>query len=183
MNAKDTIRNAIEFSYLVVNSYTDDLTDAELLVRSVPGANHIAWQLGHLISGTSYMLAELGQPATELPAGFAEKYTTETAASDESQAIRGQSPVPRPGREDESRLAGSRGCHAGRRAGSARSGIDAGVCADGRLGAHGPGHALDDARRAVCSRPPQTGQAAAVLIPRKAQRRKGKRKERWHDRE
>ena len=47
MTAKDVMRQVVEFSHVVVRAYVEDLTDAELMVRSVPGSNHIAWQLGH----------------------------------------------------------------------------------------------------------------------------------------
>ena len=49
MNAKHAIKSAIESSDYIFNMYLSDLSDADLLVRPVPGANHIAWQLGHLI--------------------------------------------------------------------------------------------------------------------------------------
>ena len=83
MNAKDVLRQAVESSYMIVGVYVNDLTDADLLVRSVPGANHIAWQLGHMIGGTQHMLGALGQPGPELPEGFAAAYSGETAASDD----------------------------------------------------------------------------------------------------
>jgi hypothetical protein len=54
----------------------------DLLIRSVPGANHIAWQLGHIIGSTGQMLGELGREAPVLPDGFAEEYTAETSALD-----------------------------------------------------------------------------------------------------
>jgi hypothetical protein len=50
---------------------------------SVPGANHIAWQMGHMIAGTQQMIAELGQTPPPLPPGFKEAYTAETSASDD----------------------------------------------------------------------------------------------------
>ncbi|MEN6498452.1 MAG: DinB family protein [Thermoguttaceae bacterium] len=81
--AKDILRQGTEFAYMVTLAYVDDLTDADLLVRSVPGANHIAWQMGHLIVGTQHMLTELGRTAPELPKGFPEGYTKDTAASDD----------------------------------------------------------------------------------------------------
>ncbi len=83
MDAKDAIRNVIEFSYMVTGSYIDDLADDQLLVRSVPDTNHIAWQLGHSITSSVEMLKALGQPAPDLPAGFAAAYTKETATSDD----------------------------------------------------------------------------------------------------
>jgi len=85
MKAKDVIRDVIEFGHMLVNSYIGDLTDADLLVRSVPGTNHIAWQLGHLISSTPQMIAALGMKAPELPPEFAAAYTKETAGSDDPQ--------------------------------------------------------------------------------------------------
>lgn len=84
MNAKDAIRQVVEFSHMVAGAYLRDLTDEQLLERPTPGANHIAWQLGHLISGDSQMLAMLGHVAPELPPGFTEMYTKETAPSDDA---------------------------------------------------------------------------------------------------
>lgn len=83
MNAKDVIRGASALSLTVVKSYVSDLTDAELLVRPGPGCNHIAWQLGHLIGSEADLLNMICPNAVELPAGFAEKYTKETARSDD----------------------------------------------------------------------------------------------------
>jgi hypothetical protein len=83
MQAKDVITQVFEMSNHITRSYIDDLTDADLLVRSVPTANHIAWQLGHLISSSNRMLAGLGHAAPTLPAGFVEAYTKETAKSDD----------------------------------------------------------------------------------------------------
>ena len=83
MNAKDIIKNVAEFSWMLVRSYVDDFTDAELMTRPVPEANHVAWQLGHMIGGTREMLTMLGHPSPELPAGFAEAHGREAAKSDD----------------------------------------------------------------------------------------------------
>jgi hypothetical protein len=82
MTPKDVIKNTIEFCHSVLTAYLDDLSDAELFVRPVPGANHIAWQLGHLIISEN-ALSEAGYTMPDLPAGFAESYTPETAGSDD----------------------------------------------------------------------------------------------------
>jgi len=61
-----------------------DFTDADLMVRPTPGANHTMWQLGHLIAGEAKMMNMIkpgGMP--ELPAGFAEKFTKATAGIDD----------------------------------------------------------------------------------------------------
>ncbi len=83
MSPKEVIRQVIEFCHEVTGMYVNDLTDRELLVRPVPGGNHIAWQLGHLIGSDHFMLTELGHAAPALPAGFTERYTKETASSDD----------------------------------------------------------------------------------------------------
>ena len=83
MTAKDLLRQSIEFGHRVTRGFVEDLTDAELLVRSVPKANHIAWQLGHAIVSTRRLLLAVGRPAPELPEGFEAAYTKETSASDD----------------------------------------------------------------------------------------------------
>ena len=84
MNAKDSIKYMLESSQDMVAMYLSDLSDADLLVRPVPGANHIAWQLGHLIaSEATYFLPMVpGAAATPLPAGFAQRHSKDTAGSD-----------------------------------------------------------------------------------------------------
>jgi hypothetical protein len=82
MTAKDAIKNTLEFCRQVTVEYLKDFTDADLLVRPVPAANHSAWQLGHLIASEHEMIAALGHSMPALPAGFAAKYTAQTAKSD-----------------------------------------------------------------------------------------------------
>ena len=83
MNAHGAFKAGISGGQHLVVSYLEDLSDADLLVRAVPGANHIAWQLGHLI-GAENMMLEAIRPGSmpKLPAGFREKHTKETAKSD-----------------------------------------------------------------------------------------------------
>ena len=69
--------------HFITGAYVKDLTDAELLVRSVPGSNHIAWQLGHMIGSVRRMLVSLGHEAPALPDGFEAAHKRETAASDD----------------------------------------------------------------------------------------------------
>jgi hypothetical protein len=88
MNTKDTIRRSIEGADKIVAGYLGDLTDAELLVRPVPGANHIAWQLGHLIASEHSLVEEIAPGSMpKLPEGFAEKHSKATAASDDPKAF------------------------------------------------------------------------------------------------
>jgi hypothetical protein len=82
MNVKDAIRGALKSNQGLMQMTLADLTDADLLVRPVAGANHIAWQLGHLIVAENRMLKALGGEGPALPAGFAEQHNKDTAALD-----------------------------------------------------------------------------------------------------
>jgi hypothetical protein len=88
MNSKETIRHSIDNADKIVAGYLGDLTDADLLVRPVPGANHIAWQLGHLIAAEN-MLIDAVVPGSmpKLPEGFAAKHSKETATIDDPKAF------------------------------------------------------------------------------------------------
>jgi hypothetical protein len=83
MDLKDGVRTQFKVADFFVESYLSDITDAEMLKRPAKGANHIAWQLGHLISAET-RLAEAAKPGgmPALPEGFAERHSKETAASD-----------------------------------------------------------------------------------------------------
>jgi hypothetical protein len=83
MTVKDILKLNLDLNRGVLNDYIKDMTDADLFVRPVPGANHIAWALGHLIASESEMLGGAGYPTPELPAGFAESHTKETSKSDD----------------------------------------------------------------------------------------------------
>lgn len=88
MNARDAIRLGIKQSDMVVRMYLGDLTDSDLLVRPVSGANHIAWQLGHLLSSSWQMLEAVAPGvATPLPEGFKEKYSGEGSKFDSPGAF------------------------------------------------------------------------------------------------
>ena len=67
----------------MVESYLSDITPQEMLVRPAAGANHLAWQLGHLISAET-RLVEAAAPGSmpALPDGFAERHSKDTASSD-----------------------------------------------------------------------------------------------------
>lgn len=84
MTAKELIRNAFGGSELVIGRYLDGLKKDDLLIRAVPGMNHIAWQLGHLIAGERKMM-EMIRPgcAPPLPEGFEETYTMANTTVDE----------------------------------------------------------------------------------------------------
>jgi hypothetical protein len=83
MTAKDAIKIAFNSNFNVLDRYLSDLSDADLLVRPVPGANHVAWQLGHLIASEIMLLSTVpGGSQLELPPGFVERHGKETAGMD-----------------------------------------------------------------------------------------------------
>jgi hypothetical protein len=73
----------MEVADFMVEKYVTDLTPEEMLTRPAPDANHVAWQLGHLIAAER-MLVEGGVPGSmpPLPAGFAERHKKDTAKCD-----------------------------------------------------------------------------------------------------
>jgi uncharacterized damage-inducible protein DinB len=90
MNAKDVLKYTLDLNYNVMTGYLSDLSDADLLVRPVPEANHIAWQLGHLIvaEATAFLKQIPGAEIPELPAGFAEQHSKEMARNDSAAGFR-----------------------------------------------------------------------------------------------
>ena len=81
--ATSVIKASMETCEIVINAYLEDLTDENLFLRPTERANHIAWQLGHLISSENQMMSGAGFEMPALPDGFAEAYTTETTSSDD----------------------------------------------------------------------------------------------------
>lgn len=83
MNTQQVIRATMDTSALVLSRYVEDLSDAELMERPGPGCNHIAWQLGHLISSEVHLLKSIVPSASiELPEGFAAKHSKEQVGND-----------------------------------------------------------------------------------------------------
>jgi len=85
MNAKDALKINIDMGQFISLGYIEDLNDQELMHRPAKGANHINWQLGHLIQAENEMM-NIAIPGCmpKLPAGFAEKYTKDTASIDDA---------------------------------------------------------------------------------------------------
>src|SRR5262249_53934391 len=89
MHGVDAIRATLQSTQQLVTWFLSDLNDADLLVRPVPGANHIAWQIGHLIVAEGGLVRQQLPDAAypELPAGFAEKYTTTAQAQEATTGL------------------------------------------------------------------------------------------------
>lgn len=83
MTTKDALVLVLDMSRHVTEMFLGDLTDEDLLVRPCPGANHVAWQIGHLITSEARFIGELpGAAKVNLPAGFVESHAKEAAARD-----------------------------------------------------------------------------------------------------
>lgn len=88
MNAREAIKLSYGTPDYICRLYLADLTDSDLFVRPVPGANHIAWQLGHLIATEHDTIDEISPGSSPpLPAGFKEKHNKQTATSDDPKAF------------------------------------------------------------------------------------------------
>jgi hypothetical protein len=84
MNAKDAIRTALASTQHVLTWYVSDLSDADLFIRPAPGANHIAWQIGHLIIAEQGLAGQNvpGAKYPELPPGFLDNHNRNAASKD-----------------------------------------------------------------------------------------------------
>lgn len=83
MNAKDVIRSALNMNDMVMAAYLGDLDESDFMRRPGPGCNHVAWQLGHLITAEANVLNGIRPgSAPPLPEGFAEKHSNKTTTSD-----------------------------------------------------------------------------------------------------
>ncbi|MGD0463114.1 MAG: DinB family protein [Tepidisphaeraceae bacterium] len=68
----------------MVKATLSDFSDADFYTRPCPGANHPAWQIGHLISSETGMVSAMDpKAAAKLPEGFDKKFTKETAKKDD----------------------------------------------------------------------------------------------------
>jgi hypothetical protein len=84
MSGIDTLRSALRSTQQLLTWFLADLSDGDLLVRPVEGANHIAWQMGHLIFAERSLIGKEmpGANYPALPSGFAEQHDKSTAGID-----------------------------------------------------------------------------------------------------
>jgi uncharacterized damage-inducible protein DinB len=89
MNTKEAIKLSLASTQDLLKRYLTDLSDSDLLVRPVPGANHIAWQLGHLIKSEREFFGSFLPNANypPLPAGFADQHNSANSKSDSTQGF------------------------------------------------------------------------------------------------
>lgn len=88
MSIATQIKHELNLPTFVVQGYLADLSEEDLMRRPVPNANHIAWQLGHLIEAEhnlNNMVCPNSMPS--LPEGFSEKHSKEAATNDDPSAF------------------------------------------------------------------------------------------------
>jgi hypothetical protein len=65
-----------------------DFSDADMLVRPVPAANHALWQIGHLVLETAEWAAVVpGVKVPEVPADWKDKFGKGASKSDNAKAF------------------------------------------------------------------------------------------------
>ncbi|HET6251232.1 MAG TPA: DinB family protein [Tepidisphaeraceae bacterium] len=88
MNQFDLAADVLARNLEMTKMYLEDMSEAEMFARPCGDANHVAWQFGHLAVAETNMLKSVKpQAAAALPAGFAEKFTKETARLDDPKAF------------------------------------------------------------------------------------------------
>lgn len=71
----EVLIQTLKATQMLLHRYVGDLKPAQLLHRTSPKANCVAWIMGHLILTERSLLKNLGVTALpELPAGFEERY-------------------------------------------------------------------------------------------------------------
>lgn len=84
MPQADMIAQTLNRDLAMMKRLLEDLSDADLITRPVPGANHAIWQLGHLVLSEAH-LVNAAQPGAvpPPPALFVEKFKKDNAKIDD----------------------------------------------------------------------------------------------------
>jgi hypothetical protein len=85
MDPKQFIIKGLTSNLAFLKDTLKDFNDADLYVRPCLGANHAAWQLGHMINAENHMIGALDPKGTiALPAESHELFTKETSKHDDA---------------------------------------------------------------------------------------------------
>jgi DinB superfamily len=86
MGQIDLLADSLHRNLMMASWMLGDFSDADMLVRPVPGANHAAWQIGQ-VTASEARIGKMFKPAMaiELPPGYAEKFTKHTAGIDDPE--------------------------------------------------------------------------------------------------
>jgi len=88
MNGIEITASALESTGQMLGMFLSDLSDEDLLVCPVEGANHIAWQVGHIIS-TEFLLMTGNLPGASYPIHSADFETNHSRDSNQKQQSKG----------------------------------------------------------------------------------------------
>ncbi len=83
MEAKQLLVQNLHGNLEFLKSTLKDFSDADLFVRPCPGANHVAWQLGHLCGAESFMVGAAGGKPADLPKEMGDVFKKEAATIDD----------------------------------------------------------------------------------------------------
>jgi hypothetical protein len=89
MTAIELLAFQLDNSRQMVHMTLGDLSDADCLVRPVAGANHVNWQLGHLVNAEFAMISALKDAVMPaLPEGFGDQYGKSACSIDDPARFR-----------------------------------------------------------------------------------------------
>jgi hypothetical protein len=80
----EVLQRILNITYELANLLLSDFSDNDLLVRPVPKANRIAWELGHWIIREYRLIGSqnLGMNFPQLPVGFEQQHSDATAGQE-----------------------------------------------------------------------------------------------------
>ena len=88
MDAREALKSSIDMGKMVSMAYISDCSTDELMQRPHADANHVIWQLGHLIASEHGMMEGcLPGSMPALPDGFADAYSKETTKNDDASVF------------------------------------------------------------------------------------------------
>lgn len=88
MSQTDWIADTCAANVEMAKMHLADFSDADMLARPCPGANHAAWQLGHLAAAEAGLVNMVAPDVKySFPAGWKERFTPETSAKDDPKAF------------------------------------------------------------------------------------------------
>jgi hypothetical protein len=84
MTQLELMADVLNRNHDMLKGTLSDFSDADFYARPCPGANHPAWQIGHLVNAESSMVAACDpKAAAKLPDGFDKKFKKDTSSKDD----------------------------------------------------------------------------------------------------
>ena len=84
MTQVELMADVLNRNHEMLKGVLSDFSDSDFHARPCPGANHPAWQIGHLINAETFMVSHFDAKAMpKLPDGFDKKFNKETSSKDD----------------------------------------------------------------------------------------------------